>query len=155
MRLIKVCESKGTFYANKIDILEVLIFLKRIANTLDVILLNSNDGDTYYYTEDLKKKNTINELYDFFYSKPKIEIDVFSFKVNDILFEIDDNYSMNLFSQNHDKMKELVKQLFVYMFRYNEDLINKIFNKEGKYLLVDLGIIIKEYNNFDEYIDDL
>lgn len=153
MRLI--CTNKKSFYIDKITIVDVLNFLAPTVDSFKVLVLNSYEGEKYYYTEDIKDLKSVNEIVAFFESKDNLKADVFSINIDGILIEIDDDYTLSAFSENISSIEAFTQNICSGFLNYSDDLIEKILHLGGKYAMVDLGIIVKEFLTFDDYLDEI
>lgn len=152
MRLITT--SNTSFFVDKITIVEVLRFLLPTVKSFEVKGLNSVEGENYYYANDIKDVKSVQRVIDFFESKEKLFTDTFSINIDGVLFDFNDNYSFSIYCEDFSKIEVFTKKFCSEFLKYNDGLIKKILQLDGKYALVDLGIIVREFLTFDDYLDD-
>ena len=140
---------------NGITVVGVLKFLLPTTDSFEVIELNSYLGEDYYYTEDIEKIKYLNEIIAFFESKKNLIVDTFSIKIDGVLIDIDDDYALNTFCEDHTGIEVFTRSFCSGFLNYNNELIEKILHLDGQYAMIDLGIIIKKFLTFDDYLEEI
>ncbi len=136
-----------------VPVMEILSQLPKSYKIKDLYLMASNYDLEYIYSDDIKQKDSIEELVDFFTNNQQYSIDDMDIVCqNDVKISVhDDNELTFIFPKTYQYVRFIHKILDG--LNYNsKSVVSKLVNNRNKYLLMDKpDILVKQYSDFNDY----
>jgi len=136
-----------------LPIMKVLSQLPKSYKIKDLYLMASDYKMEYIYNDDIKNKESVKNLIDFFIKNEQYSIDdMDAILQNDIRISVHDDNEVTFLFPKGFKYNRFINKLLNSLNFNSEKVISSLMKNKSKYLLIDRpNTIIKKYSDFNEY----
>ncbi len=156
IKLMLFGESDGNnilFYLLGINTLNALSDLPKTFKFKELNFIASKNQDEYIYPDDVSKKQTINDLINYFKKSEYIIDDLEAVLDNNIKIFAHDDYEMSITCSNKDSYKALICKILK-NHKFNPEIIYQyLIDSKNQYIQVETpDKIINSFATFEEYL---